>query len=200
MKKLSLKQLRTLGKMAHAVHKLVGCGMPFDEWRRACTSAVTGRDSWKELVQSDYIPLLNAFRRSLGMPPAPDRTPKDKHASLLWTLADRVQHWGLSPAYVAAIAADKFNRPELASERRLDAICAGLTDTEMHQLLYTVQRAARRSVARTAEKYNLPPACEIHTSPSTMPPPRLAEYRGDMLAAPPRKPRRPSAKRPKAPQ
>ena len=193
MKKLSIKQLRTLGAMAHAAHKLVGGGMPFEEWRRSCTSYVTGRDSWKELRQEDYIPLLNMFRQAQGLPPVPDRTPKDKHASLLWTLADRVQHWGLSLPYVAAIAADKFNRPELASERSLEAICAPLTDAEMYQLIYTVQRAARRAVARTAEKHNLPPVQEMHTSPSTMPPARLAEYRGDILAAPPPPTRRKTA-------
>ena len=130
------------------------------------------------------------------MDPVPDRTPQDKHACLVWTLANRVQHWDLSPAYVAAIAADKFGRPELAGERSLDAICAVLSEAEMYQLIYTVQRAARRSVARTSEKFDLPAAHEVHTSPSTMPPPRLAEYRGDVLAAPPRKPRRSAANAP----
>lgn len=156
MKKLSIKQLRTLGAMAHAAHKLVGGGMPFEDWRHACTATVTGRDSWKELRQEDYIPLLNIFRQAQGLTPVPDRTPKDKHASLLWTLSDCVRRWGLPPAYVAAIAADKFNRPELASERSLEAICAPLTDAEMYQLLYTVQRAARRAAARTAENTTSP--------------------------------------------
>ncbi len=185
MRKLSAKQLKTLGCMSSKAFKLLlsmgAEDRPYDEWRHAVNNQITGRSSWKELVQGDYIPLLNAYRRILGLSAVADNTPRDAHAANTWMLVDRCRYWEIAPAYVAAIAAGKFKRPELKSARTLDDVCANLDARQVHDLYITVKARAKAKEKRDAAHLGIPPIAEVHTSPATMPPPRLAAARGDTL-------------------
>lgn len=60
----------------------------------------------------------------------------------------------------------------------------------MKQLVYTIEARGRRREKKSAEKLDLPAPAEVHISRSTMPPQRLADWRGDVLATPAAKPRR----------
>lgn len=185
MRKLSAKQLKTLGCMSSKAFKLLlsmgAEDRPYDEWRHAVNNQITGRSSWKELVQGDYIPLLNAYRRILGLSAVADNTPRDAHAANTWMLIDRCRFWEMSVAYVAAIAADKFSTPELRHARTLDEVCSRLDARQVFELYITVKARARARDKRETAHLGMPPSQEAHASPSTMPPPRLAAARGDTL-------------------
>lgn len=188
MKTLSKRQLQVLGSTSNkAYRRLCGGGLrpgDYDEWRKGFTFDVTGRDSWRELDQVHYIPLLNALRAILGQPPVADRTPQNDEASMLWTIRDRAAHWELSTAYVAAIVRDKFNRPWATGEMTLEAMLAGLGYRELRDLLYTLEARGRARSKKEAAALGVPPPQEVHASRSTAPPPRLAAWRGDKTAAP----------------
>lgn len=187
MKTLSKRQLQVLGSTSNKAHRhLCGCGLEelsgYEAWRHGFTFDVCGIDSWRQLEQKHYIPLLNAFRRVLGLPPVADRTPKNDEASMLWTIRDRAAHWELSTAYVAAIVRDKFNRPWATGEMTLEAMLAGLGYRELRDLLYTLEARGRARSKKEAAALGVPPPQEVHASRSTAPPTRLAAWRGDKTA------------------
>lgn len=188
MKTLSKRQLQVLGSTSNKAYRhLCGGGLRpggYDEWRKGFTFDVTGRDSWRELDQTHYIPLLNALRAILGLPPVADRTPQSDEAALIWTLRDRAAHWEFSNAYIAAIVRDKFARPWATGEMTLERMLAGLSCRELNQLIWTIQRAGKKRSKKEAAALGLPDPQEVHTSRSTVPPPRLAAWRGDIPAAP----------------
>lgn len=199
MKGLSLKQKQVLGAMARRSWLLLtGSGAvdaPFDAWRHAFTKECCGVESWMEMGQKHYIPLLNGLRRVQGLPPVEDNTPQSKVESLVWTIRDCMRKWELRAAYVAAIVADKFARPHLRKVRCVDTLLAGLGVQELMQVIYTLERCGKRISERTSMELGLPMPKEIHASPATMPPPRLAAWRGDTLAEAPRSTRRKAAAR-----
>ncbi len=188
MKKLSGKQLKVLGLMSTKAYKLLASmgaeSAPYDEWRHDFTKEVTGRASWKELRQGDYIPLLNAYRRILGLPLVADKTPQDEKAANIWKLQDRCHYYEMSVAYVAAIAAGKFSTPALRQARTLDELCSGLDARQVFDLYITVKARGEAREKKEAARLGIPPSTAAHASPSTMPPPRLAAARGDTLLKP----------------
>ena len=107
-----------------------------------------------------------------------------KAASLAWTAQDRAAFWELPLAYVAAIVADKFKRPDATRARSWNELLDPLDAGQMKQLVYTIEARGRRREKKAAEKLNLPAPAEVHISRSTMPPQRLADWRGDVLATP----------------
>lgn len=187
MKTLSKRQLQVLGSTSNKAHRhLCGCGLEepgdYEAWRHGFTFDVCGIDSWRQLEQKHYIPLLNAFRRVLGQPPVADRTPQNDEASLLWTIRDRAAHWELSSAYLAAIVRDKFARPWATAEMTLERILAGLSARDLRSFLYTIEARGRARAKKEAAALGVPPPQEVHASRSTVPPPRLAAWRGDKTA------------------
>lgn len=185
MKNLSLKQLAQLGREStQAYPRVPGVGT-YDAWRHEFTAQICGGiTSWRKLEQRHYIPLLNAFRAINGKAPLADRTPKDDAAALIWTLRDRIAFWELEPAYVAAIVRDKTARPWIRADMSLDTMLAGVDATTLRQLLYTLQARARARAKKAAAATHTSQPVEVHISRSTMPPPRLAEHRGDTFAPP----------------
>lgn len=194
MKTLSLKQLQVLGSLSNKAYRQLADGglvcEDYNEWRKTFTFDIVGKDSWKACVQTDFVPLQNAFRAILGMKPKADRTPQTDAASLIWTIKDRCQHWELRPAYVAPIVADKCHRPWVKPSMTLDEMLAGLDCDTLRQLLYTIQNRARAKAKKDAARLGLDAPAEVHSSRSTMPPSRLAAARGDTLAEPLPTPRR----------
>lgn len=201
MKTLSAKQLQVLGSLSRRAYKTLAARghvqEMYEEWRRTFTADVTGRASWRALCQQDYIPLVNALRGIIGMPPVEDNTPADQKASLAWTVKDRAQFWELRLHYVQAIVADKFHLPQAGTAEGWDEMLAMLDTQQMKQLLYTIEARGRKRSNKSAEVLDIPAPTEMHTSRSTMPPARLAEYRGDRMVDGEAKPRR-KARRGKA--
>jgi len=188
MKTLSAKQLKALGSLSRRAYRLLASRghvqETYDDWRHSYTQDVTGCASWRALGQLQYIPLVNALRGICGLPAAVDNTPQDKAASLAWTVRDRCAFWELPLAYVAAIVADKFRLPDAVAARSWAELLAPLDAGQMKLLVYTVEARGRRREKKVADKLDLPAPAEVHLSRSTMPPQRLADYRGDMLCQP----------------
>ena len=181
-KPLTKKQLAVLGTMARKAWAVAGGGEPFDEWRQGFTFDAVGRDSWHACGQGEYIPLLNALRRAQGLPPVPDRTPKDDEAKLLFQVKDRAEFYGFRPEYVAAIVRGKFGRPWVTGDMSLDRMCAGLTAHQLGQLRTTLRNRGEARKRKEAAAAGLPVPATVHASRSTMPPPRLAAHFGDEIA------------------
>lgn len=189
MRSLSLAQLKVLGCLSRKAYgHLAGMGVVrvgYEEWRHSYTAQICdGLDSWRMLDQRHYIPLCNAYRAILGKAPRADNTPKDEAAALIWTIRDRARHWELPLAYIAAIVADKTGRNWINGSMSLDHILAGLDATTLRHILYTLQARGRTRAQKDSNRLGLDPPNEIHTSRSTMPPARLAAWRGDLMAAP----------------
>lgn len=188
MKTLSAKQMKVLGSLSWRAYRLLASRGHvqelYDDWRHSYTEDVTGCTSWRALSQRQYIPLVNALRGICGLPAVDDNTPQDKAASLAWTVQDRSAFWELPLAYVAAIVADKFKRPDATSARSWSELLTPLDAGQMKQLVYTIEARGRRREQKAAEKLGLPAPAEVHISRSTMPPQRLADWRGDVLATP----------------
>ncbi len=198
MKTLSAKQLQVLGSLSRRAYKTLAARghvqEMYEEWRRTFTADVTGRASWRALSQHDYIPLVNALRGIIGLPPVEDNTPADQKASLAWTVKDRAQFWELRLHYVQAIVADKFRIPQARTAKGWDDMLAMLDAWQLKQLVYTIEARGRKRSNKTAEALDIPAPAEMHFSRSTMPPARLAEYRGDTMVEGELKPRRKARK------
>lgn len=206
MKTLSRVQLAQLGALSTRAWKhLCACGATggtdYEEWRHDFTADhCGGRSSWRTLYQTDYVPLCNAFRAIYGGKQKQDNTPQSDAAALVYTIRDRLAHWETPPAYFAAIVRDKCRRPWVKPGMSVEAMLAGLGETELRQLLYTLEARMRSLTARTAAAADLPAPAEVHRSRSTVPPARLAAARGDIIAAPLPQPRRkPAATLPPCP-
>lgn len=198
MKHLSQAQLKVLGCLSRkAYNRLAEMGAvqeSYEEWRHSYTAQICGGlDSWRALSQRHYVPLCNAYRCILGKAPMPDNTPKDDAASLIWTIRDRARHWELPLAYIAAIVTDKTGRNWINGSMSLDHILAGLDATTLRHILYTLQARGRTRAQKDSNRLGLDPPHETHTSRSTMPPPRLAFWRGDTMAHPLQAPVKPPA-------
>ncbi len=190
MKHFSKAQLSVAGQLARKAHRhlqAVGCPLPlFDEWRHEVTARICSASSWKDLVQTDYVPLCNYFRAIIGVPQHPDRTPKTDEEALMWTIRDRLTQWEASPAYIAAIVRDKTGLP-CHAKMSWDEMMAGLPAKTLLHLLYTFEARLRAKSNKSAAALGVPSPAEVHISRSTMPPARLAEWRGDEIAnRPPR--------------
>lgn len=187
MKTLSAKQLKVLGSLSNqAYRQLAGGGLvceSYNDWRRGFTFDIVGKDSWRACEQVDFIPLQNAFRAILGLPPKEDNTPQTPEQRLLWTILNRCEHWELNVAYVAEIVAKRFGRPWAVHCRTIEEMARGMEYKELLHLLYTIQARARKLVQKEAAAHGMEPPAEVHTSRSTIPPARLAEARGDIVAA-----------------
>lgn len=191
LSRLQLAQLGSISRKAWNHLQAIGfkCG-PYQEWRHEFTADhCAGRSSWRQLLQSDYVPLCNAFRAIYGGQQKQDHTPTQEQA-LIYTIKDRCQHWEAPRPYVAKIVADKTGRHWITPETSLDTMLAGLGANILRQILYTLQNRLRKLAKRDAEALGLPEAPETHTSRSTIPPARLAAARGDIDAAPRPQPRR----------
>jgi len=189
MKHLSPAQLKALGSLTRKAHKhLVSIGAEqrtYDQWRHAYTAQTCeGIESWRTLEQRHYIPLCNACRRILGIPLQADNTPRDDASALKWTIRDRARHWELPPGYLAAIIADKTNRPWINSTMTLEQMLNGLNTTTLRHLLYTIQARGRKRAEKDSLRLGIAPPVETHSSRSTLPPAKLAAWRGDTLATP----------------
>lgn len=194
MKTLSLKQLQVLGSLSTKAYRQLADGglvcEDYNEWRKTFTFDIVGKDSWKACVQTDFVPLQNAFRAILGMKPKADRTPQTPEQSLQWTIEERVKHWELSAAYVGKIVAERFGRPWARDCRSVAQMMVGMDEETLKHLLWTIQDRARKLAKRESEALGIAPPIEVHSSRSTMPPSRLAAARGDTLAEPLPTPRR----------
>jgi len=204
MKNLSAAQLKVLGCLSGKAYKrLVSVGAvqePYDEWRHAYTARICeGIESWRALAQRHYIPLCNAYRSILGKAPMADNTPKNDAAALIWTIRNRARHWELPTAYLAAIIADKAGRPWLNGAMSLEQMLDGLDAATLRHILYTVQARGRARAKQDSDRLGIAPPVEIHTSRSTMPPAKLAAWRGDTMATPLQPSCKPPA-RPRHPQ
>lgn len=189
MKPLSLAQLRVLGCLSRKAYKrLADTGATaeaYEDWRHDFTAQVCGGiESWRALDQRHYVPLCNAYRSLLGKAPMADHTPVDDAAALIWTIRDRAAHWELPRAYVAAIVADMAARPWVKATMSLEQMLAGVDTSTLRHILYTLQARGRSRVQKDCDQLGLAPPRETHTSRSTMPPPRLAAWRGDIMARP----------------
>lgn len=183
MKKLTKAQLSVLGQLSTKAYRhLVSVGCPiesYDSWRHEFTAEHCGGiPSWRSLNQIHYVPLCNALRAIIGHPQREDHTPKSEADGLIWTIRDRARHWGLSDRYIARIAADKFG---IAGDA-LDTILPQLSPRDLRHLIYTIEQRGRKKAHVTSEQFGIDPPVETHHSRSTMPPPRLAAWRGDQLA------------------
>lgn len=189
MKNLSAKQLKVLGSLSNQAYKRAVAtgttgGLLYDEWRHQFTADhCGGQHSWRLLQQRHFVPLCNAFLRMLGRQPMRDNTPQTDEAALIYTIKDRVQHWEAPLPYIARIVANRTGRP-YTPEADLDAMLAGLDASTLRQLICTIERACRNLTNRAAEALGLPAPVEVHASRSTMPPARLAAYRGDVATTP----------------
>ncbi len=194
MKPLTARQKQVLGSLSRRVYNLLASRGHvqelYDDWRHTFTADVTGRASWRALNQSHYVPLVNALRGILGLEPMADNTPADERASLAWTIKDRAAFWELNLAYVRAIVADKFHRPQAREAADWDALLSPLDGRQLKQLVFTIEARGRKRTAKSAAKHEVPAPVEVHTSRATMPPPRLAEVRGDVMLEQDEKPRR----------
>lgn len=187
MKTLSDKQKKVLGSLSNKAFRC-GCsgGLSYEDWRHEVTFHATGKESWRELTQAEYVPLCNAFRRILGLPPMADRTPKDDRQALLYALHDRMAHWECPAAYWAKIVRERFGRHHVTASTPFDTAVADFTARELLDLLRTLNNRLRKRSAKDSQALGIPPAVEVHTTPGTMPPPRLASHRGDILTPRPR--------------
>lgn len=186
--RLSKKQLQVLGALSNRAYNALlrqGCVCErYDDWRRSYTALVTGCTSWRALYQHDYIPLVNALRSLIGLRPVADHTPLNPASSLAWTIKDRCAFWELSIPYVATIVANKFHCPQALTATTWDDLLRLLDTAQLKQLIYTIEARGRARENKSAAQHNLPIPTELHASPATMPPPRLAKWRGDQLVTP----------------
>ena len=186
MKPLSKKQLAVLGQLSTKAYRhLVSVGYPleaYDTWRHELTAEhCNGISSWRSLNQLHFVPLCNALRAILGLPPREDHTPKTRKEALIETIRDRAQHWELNTGYISAITSKRFGVIILQGQS-LESALIRLNEEELRQLIYTLEARGRAKTAKISRQFNLPIPAEIHQSASTMPPPRLAAWRGDRLA------------------
>ncbi len=204
MNSLSKKQLQVLGSLSNQAYQACVAagttgGLSYDEWRHQSTAdQCGGQDSWRLLEQRHFIPLCNFFLKVIGKPPMKDRTPKTPEESMIETLKDRMRQWEAPMPYVARIVANKTGK-QYTPGASLEELLAGLDARTVWQLVITIERACRRRVARRSAELGIPAPVEVHASRSTMPPPRLAAWRGDVRTEPPstrtRMPRRSRRKR-----
>ena len=189
MKHLSPAQLKVLGSLSRKAHNhLISVGAEqrtYDEWRHAYTAQTCeGIESWRALEQRHYIPLCNACRRILSKAPLKDNTPRNAASALKWTIKDRATHWELPTEYLAAIIADKTSRPWINGTMTLEQMLEGLNTTTLRHILYTIQARGRARTKKDSNRLGIAPPVEIHTSRSTIPPPKLAAWRGDTIIPP----------------
>ncbi len=192
MKHFSRSQLAVAGQLATKAHhhlQAVGCPVAdYDTWRHEVTAEICSATSWRDLVQTDYVPLCNYFRAIIGLPQHRDNTPQTEEEAMMWTIRDRLAHWEASPAYIAAIVQGKTGRACHAG-MSWDEMMAGLPLCTLRHLLYTFEARLRAKSNKSAASFGIEAPAEVHISRSTMPPARLAEWRGDVLATPAPRPR-----------
>lgn len=195
MKTLSKKQLATLGAVSSRAYKhLQGTGMPlgsYVEWRHEFTGLhCGGRTSWRTLYQTDYVPLLNAFAACYGGTQKADNTPKSDAEALIYEIRNVVRYWEIPRAYVAKVVAGKARRPWVTPDMNLDAMLTGVPENILRQLLITLENRGRRINKKESTALGIDAPARVHVSRSTVPPPRLVDYHGDVVATPTVKPRR----------
>lgn len=182
MRPLSAKQKKVLGSLANqAFRRGCGGGLSYDEFRHETTANATGLQSWRDLGQEHYVPLCNAFRAMLGLPPMQDNTPRSTTEARLHTLRDRIRHWECPAAYWAKIIRERFGRMWVSEHTPLEVAVSDFSDTELKHLIMTLENRCREHNRKESAALGIPPAVEVHSTPATMPPPRLAAYRGDIL-------------------
>ncbi len=194
MNTLSKKQLATLGQVSRRAYAhLQSVGYPlntYDAWRREFTAEhCGGRDSWRTLFQTDYIPLLNAFAALYGGRQKADNTPKTEEEKHLHNIKQLVQYWEIPAAYIAKLVRDKARRPWVKANMTLDAMLAGMPARMMWQILITLENRFSAKMKKESEALGIPNPPRVHISRATVPPRRLAEHRGDVIDLPAPKPR-----------
>ncbi|MGN0868042.1 MAG: hypothetical protein ACI4O9_00770 [Akkermansia sp.] len=169
-------------------------GLPVGDyiaWRHEFTAMhCGGRSSWRELVQTDYVPLLNAFSACYGGTQKADNTPQSDAEALIYEIRNVVRYWELPRAYVAKVVAGKARRPWVTPDMSLDAMLAGLSSDLLRQLLMTLENRGRAINKKGSAALGIDAPARVHISRSTAPPPRLAFYHGDVVETPTVKPRR----------
>ncbi len=192
MKHWSKAQFAVAGQLANKAYRhlqAVGCPLAdFDDWRHEVTADICSAASWRDLVQTDYVPLCNYFRAIIGAPQHSDNTPKTEEEALMWTIRDRLAHWEASPAYIAAIVKGKTGR-DCHAGMSWGRMMEGLPASTLRHLLFTFEARLRAKNSKSAAAFGVEAPAEVHISRSTMPPARLAEWRGDVLATPAPRPR-----------
>lgn len=177
---LSKRQIAVICQLAarayRALDPALDSDMSLDNFRRAEVYQAVGRYSLRDCDQRDYVRVCNHFRAYLGMTPMVDRTHQGDHARKAWCMQDAAARYELTPAYVAAIARDKFGIDTGARGISIAEICGYLTPDQLDQLLYTITARGRAKVRQTSHDLDLPMPTEHHASPSTIPPGGLAEH------------------------
>ncbi len=180
-KPLSKRQKAVLSQLAARAWRLFGdsWGIPSaEDFRHSCVQRACSKPGLTACTQQDYVPLYNHLARLLGLRPIEDNTPHSPEEALIWTIRDRMRHWDIPAPYVAAIIHSKFS----IAYGNLDSLLARLPASSLRQLLYTLEARARSKAQRTSAQLGLDSPVEVHSSPSTLPPTRLAQWRGDILA------------------
>ncbi len=72
----------------------------------------------------------------------------------------------------------------------LDAMLTGLPEKIIRDILITLENRGRRINKKESAALGIDAPARVHVSRSTVPPERLAEYHGDVVATPTVKPRR----------
>lgn len=147
MKALTKKQLAVLAITARRAYDTLtaagySCG-EFQQWRRMQTRIHTGKFSWKECAQVDYIPLYNAFAVILSRPQKTERNHTEKERAIIWNIQNVARQSGMNNGYLARLIAGKTSRPWITAETDLDAMLAGINETTLRHILYTLQARAR---------------------------------------------------------
>lgn len=195
MKTLSKKQLATLGAVSHRAYKhLRGTGLPLGDyatWRHEFTALhCGGRTSWHTLYQTDYTALRNAFAAVYGGTQKVDNTPKSDADALIYAIRNTVNHWDIPAAYVAKVIAGKASRPWVTPEMSLDAMLAGVPEKTLRHILITLENRFRKKYKQESEAMGIDAPARVHVLRSTVPPTRVAAYKGDIIATPTVRPRR----------
>lgn len=190
MKPLSKRQLSVLGQMSNKAYRhLLAVGYPldgYDAWRHEFTAEHCGGiASWRALNQLHYVPLCNALRAIIGLAPKEDNTPQTEEQNLIWHIRDNIAVYELPAPYVAKIIAGKTSRPWVKPGMSLETMLAGCTYKEVFDVLKTVRARGEMRHKKESRVLGLPPVPRTHISRSSMPPERLAKWRGDILATPP---------------
>lgn len=158
MKPLTHKQLASLAIAArHAYDCLAADGTvrcDFAQWRRNLTRVHTGKFSWRNCTQSDYIPLYNAFAGILGRPTAVATTARtEKSKQLVWCIRTTASEAGINNAYLARLIGGKTSRPWISREMTVEEMCKGIAPTTLRHILYTLQARARKINNRQLNKW-----------------------------------------------
>lgn len=181
---LSKKQKAVICQLAARAYNTVGASLGFDSiasFRHASVFDAAGKSGLTACDQLDYIPVYNYLAGMIGLAKKEDNTPKSAHERALWVLRDSMQRWEISESYAATIIMARLGLVAL-TQPTLAELATRCSAEDLRQVNYTIINRGRSRMRKVTAAHNLPPVKEVHTSPATMPPGRLAGHLGSEFA------------------